>query len=164
MSVAVVAMTKPILSSENGTINVPDFDWNSSEKSIILSSFYYGYVPIQVFIGMLLKYISPHIVFGIGTAVPGLFTILTPLIATYLPLWVLVTTRVVMGLMQGVAVPCLMKFWTIWGVLSPIQMLTVHFTFSIYSTSVRKGKIARNRSVRSIRWNRCWTAIVWIIS
>lgn len=115
MSVAVVAMTKSISSSENMTSKVPDFNWNSSEKSVILSSFYYGYVPIQVFAGMLLKYVSPHIVFGIGTAVPGLFTILTPLIATYLPLWVLVAIRVVMGLLQGVAIPCLMQFWTIWG-------------------------------------------------
>lgn len=113
MSVAVVAMTKVIVS--NGTSIKPDFDWSSSEKSVILSSFYYGYVPVQVFIGMLLKYISPHIVFGIGTAVPGLITVLTPFIALYSPLWVLVTTRVVMGLLQGVAIPCLMKFWTIWG-------------------------------------------------
>lgn len=113
MSVAVVAMTK-VITSENGT-NVPEFNWTSSEKSVILSSFYYGYVPIQVFAGVLLKYVSPHIVFGIGTAVPGILTILTPLIATHLPLWVLVTTRVVMGLLQGVAIPCLMQFWTIWG-------------------------------------------------
>lgn len=111
MSVAVVAMTKTVA---NGT-DAPDFIWTSAEKSVILSSFYYGYVVVQVFVGMLLRYISPHIVYGIGTALPGLLTILTPVIATYLPLWVLVTTRVVMGLLQGVAIPCIIRFWTIWG-------------------------------------------------
>lgn len=116
MSVAVVAMTKNVTSYANGSTTVPQFSWTSSEKSVILSSFYYGYVPIQVFVGILLKHVSPHIIFGIGTAVPGVCTILTPLIATHLPLWVLITTRVVMGLLQGGAVPCLMKFWTIWGV------------------------------------------------
>ncbi|KAG4068165.1 hypothetical protein HA402_001590 [Bradysia odoriphaga] len=120
MSVAVVAMTKAVVNDTRG----PDFNWSSSEKSIILSSFYYGYVPVQIFIGMLLKYISPHIVFGIGTALPGLLTLLTPLIATHLPLWVLVTSRVVMGLLQGVGVPCIIKFWTIWG--PPLERSRLH--------------------------------------
>lgn len=123
LSVAVVAMTSNI-SLDNSNDQGSYFDWNSSQKSIILSSFFYGYVPGQILAGILLKYVSPHIVFGIGTAVPGLLTLLTPVVASYLPFWVLVVTRCVMGIFQAVAIPCLMKFWTIWG--PPLEIARLH--------------------------------------
>lgn len=116
MSVAVVAMTK------NGT--EPNFDWSSSEKGLILSSFFYGYVSSQVFIGVILRKVSAHLLFGIGTVVPGLITLVTPLIAKNTELWVLVASRVVMGLFQGVAVPCLMSFWTLWA--PPLERARLH--------------------------------------
>uniref|UniRef100_A0A336MPK7 CSON005040 protein n=1 Tax=Culicoides sonorensis TaxID=179676 RepID=A0A336MPK7_CULSO len=123
LSVAAVAMTKNVTLS-NGTILESDFDWTSQEKGLILSSFFYGYVPIQILVGIILSRISAHIVFGIGTAVPGILTILTPLIAKNTEFWVLVTTRVVMGIFQGVAVPCLMAFWTLWA--PPLERARLH--------------------------------------
>lgn len=123
MSVAVVAMTKNVTLA-NGTTLEPRFTWSSSEKGLILSSFFYGYVSIQVFIGILLRKVSAHLVFGIGTVVPGLLTLVTPVIAEYTELWVLVASRVVMGLFQGVAVPCLMSFWTLWA--PPLERARLH--------------------------------------
>lgn len=115
LSVAVVAMTKTMISADTSTVLDADFDWNSSQKSVVLSSFFYGYVPAQIFAGILLEYVSAHIVFGIGAAGSGLLTILTPIIVTRLPFWAFIATRVSMGLFQAVAIPCFMKFWTIWA-------------------------------------------------
>lgn len=56
MSVAVVAMTKTVANDTKG----PEFNWTPSEKSFILSSFYYGYVFFQVFVGALLNYVRPQ--------------------------------------------------------------------------------------------------------
>lgn len=103
MGVAIVAMTKS------------DFTWSSKEKGAILGAFYYGYVVTQVIGGLLTRRISAHIVFGIGTVVPGVLTLFTPLIAEHAPFWVLIGSRVLMGVFQGVAVPCLLAFWTVWG-------------------------------------------------
>lgn len=122
MSVAIVAMSKDI--TENNVTRVADFHWTSEEKGIILSCFFYGYAIVQVPAGVLVKKISSHIVFGIGTAVPGVLTVLTPLVATHLPFWMLVVTRIVMGLFQGVLVPCMMSFWVTWG--PPLERARMH--------------------------------------
>ncbi|XP_063709213.1 vesicular glutamate transporter 2-like [Culicoides brevitarsis] len=117
LSVAIVAMTQNSTEPSETT-----FEWTSGEKGLILSAFYYGYMPLQVFVGVILRRISAHHVFGIGIVVPGVITILTPFFAHNLA--ILVASRIVMGLFQCVAVPCLMMFWTVWA--PPLERSRLH--------------------------------------
>ena len=51
LSVAIVAMTEhKIVELANGTSvqTEPDFDWDSKQKGVVLSSFFYGYITTQV--------------------------------------------------------------------------------------------------------------------
>lgn len=124
LSVAIVAMTQNITSEDGTIIEKADFHWTAQQKGIVLSSFYYGYVAIQIAAGVLVKKMSAHIIFGIGTAVPGVITLLTPLITVHLPFWVLIMSRIVIGIFQGVCVPCLMSFWTLWA--PPLERARLH--------------------------------------
>ncbi|KAH9629169.1 hypothetical protein HF086_014839 [Spodoptera exigua] len=48
LSVAVVAMTEPVETKlDNGTV-IPEFDWSSQTKGLVLSSFFYGYLITQL--------------------------------------------------------------------------------------------------------------------
>lgn len=50
LSVAIVAMTENrTVELSNGTeVFVRDFDWDSKQKGVVLSSFFYGYITTQV--------------------------------------------------------------------------------------------------------------------
>lgn len=65
LSVAIVAMTEP----KNGTYeyvsihkNEPEFDWNSKEQGLILSSYFYGYVCSQILGGIMASRYGGHTV------------------------------------------------------------------------------------------------------
>ena len=55
LSVAIVAMTETkTYQNDNGTISyVKDFMWDSKQKGLVLSSFFYGYLMTQVAGGVL---------------------------------------------------------------------------------------------------------------
>ena len=51
----------------NGTITKEQhFDWNSNQKGLILSSFFYGYITTQLAGGFISSKIGGNLVFGIG--------------------------------------------------------------------------------------------------
>uniref|UniRef100_A0A1B0DR73 Major facilitator superfamily (MFS) profile domain-containing protein n=1 Tax=Phlebotomus papatasi TaxID=29031 RepID=A0A1B0DR73_PHLPP len=62
-NVAIVAMTQKVnVVLENGTtIETQEFDWNSKEQGLLLSSIYYGYICTQVLGGILAERFSGHI-------------------------------------------------------------------------------------------------------
>lgn len=128
LSVAIVAMGSgktEILN--NGTeieVSPPEFKWNSAQKGMLLGAFFYGYTSTHIIAGVLLKRFSAHLIFGWGTFVPGVLTILTPFIAHNFPLFMVF--RVVKGMFQGVAIPCLMAFWSRWT--PPNERARMHST------------------------------------
>ncbi|KAG1676568.1 Vesicular glutamate transporter 2 [Nymphon striatum] len=54
-------------------------------------------------------------VFGLGILLPAIFTILTPLAATYGGLNWLMYVRIMEGMGEGVTYPALMQFWSKWA-------------------------------------------------
>lgn len=64
LSVAVVAMTeKREIKYENGIeVYEKHFDWNSKEKGLISSSFFYGYLLTQIVGGVLAKKVGGKLV------------------------------------------------------------------------------------------------------
>lgn len=91
ISVAIIPMAK-------------QFGWTDSERGLVLSSFFLGYMATQVMGGSLSACFGGKAVLGFGVLWWSLFTILTPLSAlTSFP--VLIASRSLMGLGEGVAFP-----------------------------------------------------------
>lgn len=80
------------------------FGWSDTERGIVLSSFFVGYLITQILGGSLAARLGGKAVLGFGVLWWSLFTLLTPLSAlTSFP--VLIAARILMGLGEGVAFP-----------------------------------------------------------
>uniref|UniRef100_A0A1B0DR74 Major facilitator superfamily (MFS) profile domain-containing protein n=1 Tax=Phlebotomus papatasi TaxID=29031 RepID=A0A1B0DR74_PHLPP len=115
-NVAIVAMTQKVnVVLENGTtIETQEFDWNSKEQGLLLSSIYYGYICTQVLGGILAERFSGHIVFGIGVGASSILMILSPMAAKQgiIPL---IVTRILIGLFHGVTYPSIQDVYAHWA-------------------------------------------------
>ncbi|XP_075169564.1 major Facilitator Superfamily Transporter 12 [Haematobia irritans] len=90
------------------------YDWDSSTKSIILSSFFWGYVVSQMPSSLLAKRFGGKWVLGIATAIGSVATLFIPLSATNGD-WVLVCImRVIIGFTQGSVYPCVHTLLAQW--------------------------------------------------
>jgi ACS family sodium-dependent inorganic phosphate cotransporter len=80
------------------------FGWSDTQRGLVLSSFFVGYLITQVAGGSLAARLGGKAVLGFGVLWWSLFTILTPLSAlASFP--VLIGARILMGLGEGVAFP-----------------------------------------------------------
>jgi ACS family sodium-dependent inorganic phosphate cotransporter len=80
------------------------FGWTDTQRGLVLSSFFVGYLVTQVAGGSLAARLGGKAVLGFGVLWWSLFTLLTPLSAmTSFP--VLIGARILMGLGEGVAFP-----------------------------------------------------------
>ena len=101
LSMAIVAMTSNVSkTNSNGNITyAKDFDWNSKEQGWVLGAFFYGYVSTQMIGGFMARIIGAGRLCGIAIFVCGLLSLLTPLLAHYgtIPL---VIARALIGVFQ----------------------------------------------------------------
>ncbi|XP_065056219.1 sialin-like isoform X3 [Rhopilema esculentum] len=118
LSVALVAMVsnKTITNSSGYVVctEPADFSWNTKEQGIILSSFFYGYIFTPIPSGYLAARFGGKNLFGGGILMTGLFTLLTPL-AARMSIKFLIAVRVLQGLSQGIAFPCMHAIWSKWA-------------------------------------------------
>lgn len=91
----------------------PDFDWSPHMKGYLLSSFFYGYALMQVPAGVIVKRVPANLMFGFGVFVSAILSAIMPLIARHFA--ILLICRVVMGVFQAAAVPCILNFMTNWA-------------------------------------------------
>ncbi|XP_055920027.1 putative inorganic phosphate cotransporter [Eupeodes corollae] len=111
LSVAIVAMT------DHNSTN-PDFavyDWDSKEKSLLLSSFFWGYVVTQIPGGFLSHKYGAKFTLFTGISVCSLLALLTPLAAEVGNSGLVFVLRVVQGLCQGVVFPSTHTFLSKWA-------------------------------------------------
>lgn len=107
ISAAIVPMTQP-------TDGQQHHDWDSSTKSLILSSFFWGYVVAQMPASMLAKRFGGKIVLGGATAICSILTMFNPLAAN--GDWqVVCVLRVLIGFTQGVVYPCIHTLLAKWA-------------------------------------------------
>jgi len=80
------------------------FGWSDTERGLVLSSFFIGYLVTQVLGGWLAGKLGGKVVLGFGVLWWSLFTLLTPLsaIASFPAL---IAARILMGVGEGVAFP-----------------------------------------------------------
>ena len=80
------------------------FGWTDTQRGLVLSSFFVGYLITQVAGGSLAARLGGKAVLGFGVLWWSLFTLLTPLSA-FASFPALIFTRILMGLGEGVAFP-----------------------------------------------------------
>ncbi|XP_064594982.1 vesicular glutamate transporter 2-like [Liolophura sinensis] len=116
LSVAIVAMTnnRTIRTDNLTVVMLADFDWDSRAQGLVLASFFYGYILTQIPGGYLAKKYGGRRLFGGGILVTALFTLLTPLCASW-NIYVLLVVRVIEGLFEGVTYPAIHAVWARWA-------------------------------------------------
>ena len=77
-----------------------DFDWSQTDQSLVLGSFFYGYVVSQLMGGFVIGKIGAKWVFGIGTFVDAILALLSPLVAKSWGTRGYVLLRIVQGLSE----------------------------------------------------------------
>ncbi|OWF45214.1 sialin-like [Mizuhopecten yessoensis] len=130
LSVAMVAMTNhtdirsdsnlttgsecPSMNQTKKAVNqAPEFDWDEATQGFILSSFFYGYVVTQIPGGWLAGRFGGKLLFGLSVLIPGILTIITPLVTKLGPA-ALIVTRVLEGLAGGLTFPALASMLGQW--------------------------------------------------
>uniref|UniRef100_A0A1A9WGM3 Putative inorganic phosphate cotransporter n=1 Tax=Glossina brevipalpis TaxID=37001 RepID=A0A1A9WGM3_9MUSC len=108
ISAAIVPMTQP--NSEYISYEY----WDSRTKSLILSSFFWGYVLAQVPASILARRFGGKVVLGGATAAGALITTFHPVAVVKGDWKLLCFLRVLVGLTQGVVYPCLHTLLAKW--------------------------------------------------
>ncbi|KAJ6643258.1 Sialin [Pseudolycoriella hygida] len=116
LSVAIVAMTdnRTVTLSNGSQVNEPYFEWNSQQKGLVLSSFFYGYICTQFVGGYLGYHFGGNKIFAIGIGATSLLTLLTPVAASF-SIYMLVAVRIVEGIFEGMTFPCMYDVWSKWA-------------------------------------------------
>ncbi|XP_055921952.1 putative inorganic phosphate cotransporter [Eupeodes corollae] len=113
MSVAIVVMT------DNSTNpNYPEYKWEERARSVILSSFFWGYVCTQIPAGQLAQRFGAKLVVFWGLTICSVLAILTPVCAQIGGSPLVITLRVIQGLCQGTVFPSTHTLVAKWAPLS----------------------------------------------
>ncbi|XP_034255643.1 putative inorganic phosphate cotransporter isoform X2 [Thrips palmi] len=102
LSVCIVAMTSRNTTAATG---FPVYGWDQTQRGLVLSSFFWGYVVTQVPAGMLAQRFGPKQFLMAGVVGCSLLTILTPLAAAWGGWKLMCALRVGEGLFQGMIYP-----------------------------------------------------------
>ncbi|XP_055836483.1 putative inorganic phosphate cotransporter [Episyrphus balteatus] len=121
ISAAIVPMTQPPKYRATAY-----YDWDNGTRSLILSSFFWGYVAAQFPSGILAKRYGPKIVLSMSTIFCCIVTVFTPWAAKIGGWQFIIALRILAGLTQGAVYPCMHTLLAKWapcterGVLSSV--------------------------------------------
>ncbi|MGE0624126.1 MAG: ACS family MFS transporter [Pseudomonadales bacterium] len=90
-----------------------DLGWDVATQGAILSSFYIGYLLMQIGGGRLADRFGGKLILGLGVLIWSLFTIITPA-AAFMGLFALFAARIGMGLGEAVTFPSIYSLVTRW--------------------------------------------------
>ncbi|XP_045477153.1 putative inorganic phosphate cotransporter isoform X1 [Harmonia axyridis] len=110
LSVGIVAMTDPTASPNK---DIPTFP-NWTDKSVILSSFFWGYLPPQAFAGQLAKKYGPKWFLISAMLICCLFTYLLPITAIQYGSYGVMFCRIMQGVGQGFVYPMIHDILSKW--------------------------------------------------
>jgi ACS family sodium-dependent inorganic phosphate cotransporter len=110
---------------DNGTVSYDQyFNWNSQQKGLVLSSFFYGYITTQFIGGLVAAKIGGNRIFGIGIGMTAILTLLTPLAAKQ-NFYVLLAVRIIEGVFEGV---CLLTSDECDNLITTIMVVAGHLS------------------------------------
>ncbi|XP_054158499.1 putative inorganic phosphate cotransporter [Oppia nitens] len=116
-----------------------EFDWSESTQSQILGAFFYGYLVFQIVGGRLAELFGAKWLCAAGMAVSLMINAMTPLIARTQIYWLLVASRVVLGMFQAFIFPALYALCSKWA---PDHERSTFLSFLSIGSNV--GTIATN--------------------
>jgi len=90
-----------------------DLGWGMQTQGMVLSSFFVGYLLLQIVGGLLADRFGGKVVLGAGVLLWFLFTILTPPAAS-IGLGLLLLTRILMGMGEAVTFPSIYSLYSRW--------------------------------------------------
>ncbi len=90
-----------------------DLGWNMQTQGTVLSSFFVGYLLLQVVGGRLADRFGGKVVLGAGVLLWSLFTMLTPPAAS-IGFGILILTRILMGMGEAVTFPSVYSLYSRW--------------------------------------------------
>ncbi|XP_068746722.1 vesicular glutamate transporter 1-like [Montipora capricornis] len=109
-----------------------EFQWNSKLRGVVLGSFYYGYVALQIPGGWLAVKVGGTRLFGLAVLIASVLTIVTP-ISARASVILLIAVRVAEGLVLGVLFPCNHAIWSKWA---PIMERTTLVSIAVTGCTV----------------------------
>jgi len=130
MSLAIVAMTSNHSSTDaNGTTTCQqNFAWSSTEKGLLLGSFYYGFMATQLAGGIVAPMIGARRLLGSSVLLSAVLSLAIPMAASY-GLVPVIMAQATIGLAQGVVFPAVYQLWCQWG--PPLEStLLLQITYS----------------------------------
>lgn len=90
-----------------------DLGWTMETQGIVLSSFFMGYLLLQIIGGRLADRFGGKVVLGAGVLLWSLFTLLTPP-AAWVGITLLILVRIGMGMGEAVAFPSIYSLYSKW--------------------------------------------------
>ena len=90
-----------------------DLGWSMETQGIVLSSFFVGYLLLQIVGGRLADRFGGKVVLGTGVVLWSLFTLLTPP-AAWMGITVLILVRIGMGMGEAVTFPSIYSLYSKW--------------------------------------------------
>ena len=70
------------------------FDWNSDQQGLVLGSYFYGYLPTQIFGGIIADRYNSVVSYGFGIVMFSIISLFTPLATNSIGLPGIVTIRI----------------------------------------------------------------------
>eukprot|EP00112_Aurelia_sp_Birch-Aquarium-sp1_P023445 Seg699.7 transcript_id=Seg699.7/GoldUCD/mRNA.D3Y31 product="Vesicular glutamate transporter 2" protein_id=Seg699.7/GoldUCD/D3Y31 len=170
LSVALVAMvSNKTMTDALGNTHIlegAEFNWNTKEQGIILSSFFYGYIITQIPGGYLAARFGGKNLYGGGILMTGLFTLLTPLAARG-NFYLLIAIRVLEGFFEGVTFPCMHAMWSKWAPpFERSKLSTISFSGPFAGTVIGmtlSGTIAHTHGWPAVFYFFGLIAIIWSV-
>ncbi|XP_065583543.1 sialin-like [Artemia franciscana] len=166
LSIAVVKMTEEIEAEDTHLNNYTyrEFDWDSKQQGLLLSSFFYGYIVTQIPGGWLAPYVGAAKLFGFGILATALATLFTPVIARA-GLEALIAVRILEGLFEGVTFPAMHALWSNWAPpMERSRLATIGYSGNYVGTVVAMitcGFLAEHAGWESVFYVYGVVGVIW---
>ncbi|CAM1304127.1 Uncharacterised protein g3683 [Pycnogonum litorale] len=170
LSVAIVSMVENrTRTGENGTVHhYQEFKWDSVQQGFILSSFFWGYIFTQIPGGLLASRYGGKKVFGLGILSTAVFTLLTPVTATYGGYHAFIILRIMEGFCEGVTFPAMHSFWSKWAPkLELTRLVSISLSGTYFGTVIAmpvSGLLGQNVNWQSIFYVFGCVGIIWYVT
>lgn len=100
--------------NNNPSMKLQDFNWDTSQCSMILSSFFWGYILTHLPSGYFASTCGAQKLMSFGVFMCSVFTLLIPESATHLNWIAVICCRVATGMSQGCIFPCVQTLLSRW--------------------------------------------------
>ncbi|XP_074644337.1 vesicular glutamate transporter 2-like [Tubulanus polymorphus] len=166
LSVPIVSMTRnSTLKHDNGTILVEaEYPMDTKQQGLVLSSFFYGYVITQIPGGFISHRYGGKNVFGVGVAVTGLLSLLLPVCAANV--YMFMANRFLQGFFLGVCFPAIygiMRHWVTHQERSKLMTSSIAGKeFGIIACLGLSGVLTARLGWQSVFYTYGLIAIIWV--